>query len=121
MIKSELDSDMGVLIVCLTGPLAVADFDTLAEEFSAAVGSHARLRGLLIDTPHFPQWEGLSGVRAHLRFIATHHRRIRRVAIVTDNLLVRLAPLVARFALHLSVRHFVPSERTAALNGVSAA
>lgn len=116
MLTIMWNTDTSVLIICPTGPLAALDFVLLAEEFNAAVESHDGLRGLLIDVPRFPGWEDIRGVRAHLRFVATHHRRIGRVAVVTDNRLVRLAPLVARFVLHPSIRHFAPTERTAALD-----
>jgi hypothetical protein len=33
----------------------------------------------------FPGWENFGGFTAHMHFIREHHKRVERVAIVTDS------------------------------------
>jgi hypothetical protein len=120
MLEYEWNSAASVLVVRPTGPLGVPDFETLSTQFAVAVKRAGRVRGLLIDLPAFPGWQGVRGVRAHVRFIAQHHRLIARVAIVTDSLLLRFGPPVANLLLHPKVRRFRRGEQTAALDWLRA-
>jgi hypothetical protein len=41
--------------------------------------------GLLIEAPSFPGWGSFGALINHMKFVYDHHRKIDRVAAVTDN------------------------------------
>jgi hypothetical protein len=56
----------------------------------------------MIETKEFPGWKNLAGMVKHFRFVRNHHRKIRRVALVTN---ARIGSIAEKFA-----RHFVAAE-----------
>lgn len=102
MIKAELDRNKGILHARPSGPLEAADFDRLAVLVDPYIEKKGELAGLMIETKDFPGWKNLAGMIRHFRFVRNHHRKIRRVALVTD---ARIGRIAERFA-----RHFVAAK-----------
>lgn len=115
MIQHDFIPERGLLIVRPAGPLTREDFRELARSVDPFLEKHGRLEGLLIDAPRFPGWADLAGLLSHLQFIHGHHRRIRRVAAVTDEPLARFIPALARHFVEAELRRFGADEREAAL------
>lgn len=115
MIDFELIADSGILVVKPSGPLSVADFEALAATVDPYIAKNGRLVGLLIDAPSFPGWDGFAGLVQHFRFVRDHHRNIERVAAVTDNAFLTIAPRVAEHFAHPEIRVFSGNERAEAL------
>jgi hypothetical protein len=102
MINAKLNKDNGVLHVQPSGPLEEGDFATLSALADPYIAKKGVLAGLLVEIEKFPGWKNLAGMLTHFRFVRNHHRRIRRVALVTD---ARIGKFAARFA-----RHFIAAE-----------
>jgi hypothetical protein len=102
MIKAELDKTKGILHARPSGPLEAADFDQLAALADPYIAKKGELAGLLIEAKEFPGWKNLAGMIKHFRFVRNHHRKIRKVALVTD---ARLGKIAEKFA-----RHFVAAK-----------
>ncbi len=102
MITARLDKEKGILHVKPSGPLEEGDFETLAALADPYVAKKGRLAGLLIEIERFPGWKNLAGMMKHFRFVRNHHRKIRRVALVTD---ARIGQFAVKFA-----RHFIAAE-----------
>ena len=115
MLSHQLLRDDGILILEPQGPLQVADFDALNLEINPYLEKEGRLRGLLIDAAEFPGWESFAALLSHLRFIRDHHRLIAKVAAVSDNKFLSIAPRVASHFVKAEVRHFPSHDRDAAL------
>ena len=47
--------------------------------------------GILIEAPAFPGWEDLGAMAAHFRFVRDHHKLIKKVGLVTDSALGKVA------------------------------
>ncbi len=43
----------------------------------------------------FPGWESFGALVSHLRFVKIHHRKIARIAAVTDSELLKIMPHIA--------------------------
>src|SRR6187402_2518640 len=95
MMHSELLRDRGILLVTPDGPLEKSDFARLAKEVDPFIASNGKLAGLMIRTKSFPGWESLSALVSHFRFVADHHRKIARIAVVTDSELLKTVPRIA--------------------------
>jgi SpoIIAA-like len=115
MLHSELLADEAVLVLAPDGPLAAADFTRVAALVDPYLERHGRLKGLMIHTRHFPGWGDFAALVAHLRFVRDHHRRIERIAAVTDSGVLTVLPRIANHFVAAEVRHFEYADRDAAL------
>jgi SpoIIAA-like len=106
MIDYTLDKENSVLHVRATGRLRKDDFDTLAEAVDPFIEQTGGLRGLVLETPSFPGWENLGAVARHFRFVRNHHRRISKVAVVTDSPLGDAAEHIASHFVAAKIKHF---------------
>jgi len=106
MLKHELRKDEGILIVRPHGPLSDADFEFIAGDVDAHIEAHGKLNGLMIHARRFPGWEDLWAVVSHLKFVREHHRKIRRVAVVSDAAILQFAPKIATHFVSAEVRQF---------------
>jgi hypothetical protein len=114
MIESILDPDKSILYVRPRSALEKSDFVKLAEKVDPYIEAHGRLRGLMIEVTAFPGWESLGALMAHVRFVREHHRRIERIAVVTDSPIGNLAERLASHFVSAKIRHFATGEVEAA-------
>lgn len=96
MLQHKFRADVGILVVTPSEPLAAGDFATLAREIDPYIERTGALKGLSLEARRFPGWRNLRAVRAHLRFVKDHRRRIRRVAVVTDDRILAMPPSLVR-------------------------
>lgn len=115
MIGFELLRDKGILIVRPSGPLAAGDFRELAATVDHYIAERGKLGGLLIEAASFPGWDSFAGLIEHFRFVRDHHRDIERVAAVTDDDFLKIAPRIAAHFAHPEIRVFPGSEKGQAL------
>lgn len=106
MVKFELDRDKGILIVSLEGPLEAGDFQAIAREIDPYLAAHGRLTGLMIQALPFHGWRSLGALVQHLKFVLNHHRQIKRVAAVTDSLVLRVVPRIVGSCASPEIRAF---------------
>jgi SpoIIAA-like len=114
MIEHNLDVAHSILHVRPQSPLQQDDFVRLAATVDPYIEETGGLAGLIIETPTFPGWESLGAMAAHFRFVRDHHKRIKRVAVVTDSALGNLAERLASHFVSAEIRHFPMGERETA-------
>jgi hypothetical protein len=115
MIQYELLREQGILILRPQTALQADDFAALARVVDPYLEQHGDLRGLLIDAPSFPGWDDFSALLSHLRFVRDHHRRIKRIAVVSDSTFLSVAPKIASHFVSAQLRTFDAADRAAAL------
>ena len=115
MLGYRLEPRNGVVILTPRGRLDASDFASLALTVDPWIEDHGKLRGILIDANSLPRWDDVGAMRAHLRFVRSHHRAVARVAIVTDLPLLEALPAIARLFIGADVRRYAQRERRAAL------
>jgi hypothetical protein len=120
MIQHELLRERGVLILKPDGALRAEDFTALSGAVDPYIDQHGELKGLMIDAPSFPGWENFAALVSHLRFVRDHHRRIRRIAVVSDSPLLALGPKIASHFVSAELRTFNAADRAAALIWIEA-
>lgn len=121
MLEHHLDETDGILTVKPSGRLAAEDFAALAPVVDAYLAQHEALAGLLIDAEAFPGWEDFAAMLSHLKFVREHHRRIKKVAALSDSAILKIMPRIAAHFVGADVRHFATAERSAALAWLRAA
>ena len=115
MIEHRLDEAHAVLYLRPKSALTEEDFAALARKVDPFLEkTGGALAGILVEAASFPGWESLGALVAHLRFVRDHHRRVRKIAVVTDALLGDLAEKLASHFVAAKIRHFPAGELDAA-------
>ena len=114
LIESHLDTENSILHVRPTSALEQADFAKLAEKVDPYIESSGGLRGLIVAVSSFPGWQSFAALVAHFRFVRDHHRRIEKIAVVTDSAIGNLAEHLASHFVAARIKRFHAGELEAA-------
>jgi hypothetical protein len=106
MIEHSLDTAHSILYVRPQSALQPEDFAQLAKTVGPYIEATGGLAGLIVEIRAFPGWDSLDAMAAHFRFVRDHHRRIKKVAIVTDAALGTIAERLASHFASATIRHF---------------
>lgn len=115
----EFLDDQGVLILQPHGELDAADFQAVAAEIDPYIERIGDLKGVMIETEDFPSWDNLSALVAHLKFVKNHRKKVKRLAIVSDDHIMNALSFLATHFLVEESRHFPAANKTEALLWVS--
>ena len=114
MIEHTLDTAHSILYVRPKSALEQGDFVQLAKTVDPYIEKTGDLAGLIIEAPKFPGWESLGAMAAHIRFVRDHHKRIRKIGLVTDSAMGNVAQRLASHFVSAEIRHFSSGELEAA-------
>lgn len=120
MIEHSLDASNSILLVRPKSALEAADFVQLAKTVDPHIEKTGGLAGLIVEAPSFPGWESFGALTAHMRFVRDHHKRIRKVAVVTDSALGNVAERLASHFVSAEIRRFKAGELESARQWVLA-
>lgn len=107
------------LVLEPTGSLSRSDLDRLGERFDQVVKETGRAPNLVVHAASFPSWADLGALARHLRFIRRNHKRVGRVAFVSDARALDRASAFARRLVSAELRHFPESQLSDALAWVA--
>lgn len=106
----------GILVLKPDAPLTKEDFSGLSAAVDSYLSDHAKLQGVLINAKVFPGWDNFGGFTAHMHFIREHHKKVERVAVVTDSRIADVAESLGKHFTSAEVRHFPFFDEVKALN-----
>ena len=115
MIHFELLRDREIFVITPEGPLEEADFDRLAQRrsiHSLRRGEIARRYGQCEVIPRLGE---LWSLVSHLKFVADHHRKIERIAAVSDSGFLKIMPRIADHFVQAEIKHFDLAQKDQAL------
>ena len=115
MLDHAIMKPESILVLKPHGPLSKEDFDGVTAAVDSYLFNHARLHGVMIQTKGFPGWEDFGGFAAHLRFVRDHHKKVDRIAIVTDNPVAGVAETLGKHFASADIMHFPYAEDGKAL------
>ena len=121
MLQYELQRTDGILILKPSGPLESADFEKLVREVDPYIEEKGKLNGLMIYTKSFPGWENFAAFLSHIKFVKDHHRKVKKLAAVTESGFLSIMPHVAKHFVQAEIRHFDYKDNDAALNWLKGA
>jgi hypothetical protein len=113
MLNTQFDGD--VLGLRPDGPITREDVATLTRTADAYLADHPKIAGVMVETRTFPGFASVGAFADYARFIADHHARVRRLALVTDSALAPVAEFMANHVVGVEMRHFPFAEGAAAL------
>jgi len=106
MLDHTLDAKNSILFIRPKSSLSEGDFARLAKTLDPYIAAGGPLAGIVIEAPNFPGWESVGAMAAHFRFVRDHHRKIRRVALVTDSALGSVAENLASHFVSAEIKSF---------------
>lgn len=121
MLEFELDRANGILILKPIGPLESADFEKLVRVVDPYLEEKGKLNGLMIYTKSFPGWDNFASFLSHIKFVKNHHRKVTKIAAVTESGFLSIMPQVANHFVKAEVRHFDYKDKDAALSWLKTA
>src|SRR3954465_2473087 len=114
MLEHDLDTARGILHLRPKGALEKEDFARLARTVDPFIESRGELAGIIVDAPGFPGWDSFGAMAAHFRFVRDHHKRVRKIAVVTDAPMGNVAEKLASHFVAATVKHFKAGDAKAA-------
>ncbi|BBX82649.1 hypothetical protein MAUB_05220 [Mycolicibacterium aubagnense] len=119
MIEYDLDKEHSILHVEPKSSLEQDDFVKLAQVVDPYIESTGGLAGLIIEASEFPGWDSFGAMVTHFRFVREHHKRVKRVAVVTDSSMGDIAQHLASHFVSAEIRHFPAGQIDAAREWIS--
>ena len=113
MLRAQFDDD--VFRVQPWGPITREDVATLTRTVDEYLVDHSKITGVMVETRTFPGFASVGAFADYARFIANHHARVRRLALVTNSALAPVAEFMANYVVGIEMRHFRVADATAAL------
>jgi hypothetical protein len=114
VIEHRLDAARGILYLRPASALRKEDFAELAATVDPHIEANGNLAGIILDVKAFPGWESLGAMAAHFRFIRGHHRKVKKIAVVTDAKAGDLAEKLASHFVAATIKHFSAGQVQAA-------
>lgn len=111
----EFLDEQGILILKPHGELNAADFQRITNEIDPYIENVGDLKGVIIEAEHFPGWDDLSAFVAHFRFVKNHRNNVKRLAVVSNDLVMAALPLLAKCFLVQESHQFPLAQKTEAL------
>ncbi len=102
MLTVTIDKVNHIALLEPDGALSESDFNSAAGKVDAMIEEFGRLNGIIVHAKSFPGWDSFAALVSHMRFIRDHHKKLARVALVTDSIAAHIAEVFAT--------HFVMAE-----------
>lgn len=108
MVEYSLDKKKSILKVSPGGSLQKEDFEQIAKTVDPFIEESGKpLAGIIINAPAgFPGWKNFSAMIKHFQFIRDHHKKVKKIAFVTDSALGEVAEHVTGHFVSAVIKHF---------------
>jgi hypothetical protein len=115
MLHIILDKEEAIVTLEPEGALAKEDFEAASKVIDPFIEEYGTIAGVIIATKFFPGWEDFSALVQHLKFIRDHHKKVKRLAFVTDSkLLGKFSENISAHFVSAKIRYFQYAECKAA-------
>jgi len=105
-LEFQFDEQAMILTVRPAGKLRKEDFVNIKHRIDPVIADKGMLNGLLIVAETFPWWEDFAAMVTHLKFVHAHHRKIKKVAMVTRDSTFRFLSGLAGHFVAAEIRQF---------------
>ena len=114
MLDYTLDTTRSILHLRPGAALTQEDFARLAKSVDPQIEKTGGLAGIIVDAAKFPGWDSFGALAAHLRFVREHHKKVKKIAIVTDSALGNVGEKLASHFVAAEIKHFPAGQAEAA-------
>lgn len=102
MIQVHLNEKDFIAILKPNGPLHVGDFTSAKEVIDTFIEETEKLKGIIVYVKSFSDWNFFAALISHLTFVNGYHKKISKVAFVTDSSIEESTEQIGR--------HFIAAE-----------
>ena len=106
MLNTILDKESKVVTLQPHGALKKEDFDAAVKVIDPFIEENGQLNGIIIYTKSFPGWEDFAAFNRHFTFIKNHHKKIKKLAFVTDSMVGEVGELFSSHFVEAVIRNF---------------
>jgi hypothetical protein len=106
MLEVSLDKERDIAIIKPEGRLMKEDFDSASKIIDPHIERIGRLNGLIIYTKDFSGWESFASLSRHIEFVKDHHKKIKKIAFVTDSIVGSIAKNVSSHFVEAQIKNF---------------
>lgn len=110
MLNIKLNDKDGIATLEPDGALSEEDFVLARESIDSFIQKFGKLNGLIIHVKSFPGWDSFSALVQHLKFVNEHHKKVSRIAFVTDSFAGEVAEHVASHFVSAKLKNFAFNE-----------
>lgn len=114
MLDHTLDAASSILYLRPTAALAKEDFARLAKTVDPHIEKTGDLAGIILEAAKFPGWDSFGALAAHLRFVREHHKRVKKIAVVTDSAMGNVGEKLGSHFVAAEIKHFPAGQLEAA-------
>ncbi|MCF6173828.1 MAG: STAS/SEC14 domain-containing protein [Campylobacteraceae bacterium] len=105
-IKISLEHKTKIVTIEPVGSLSQADFLKAKELIDPFIKENGKLNGIIIHIKDFPGWDSSKAFIAHTEFIKEHQKNVKKIAFVTDSLLVETIDKIASYFVDTEIKNF---------------
>jgi len=106
MIKIEVNEETGIALIEPTGSLTPSDFEVVRSVVDPYLEKVGPLAGIIIHTEKFPGWSSFEALYDHLYFIHDHHKKVKKVALVSNSKIVNFVETMAKHFVEAEIKMF---------------
>jgi hypothetical protein len=106
MLNTIIDKNNGIVILQPHGTLKKEDFDKAVKVIDPFIEEYGKLNGIIIYTELFPGWEDYAALSRHMVFIKNHHKKIKKLAFVTDSMIGNFGELISSHFVSAEIKSF---------------
>jgi hypothetical protein len=106
MMNITMDKENAIAILEPQDSLEKEDFDAAVKVIDPFIEEHGKLNGGIISPKSFPGWEDFSAMSRHFTFVKNHHKKVKRLAFVTDSLVGSIAENITGHFVEAEVKTF---------------
>jgi hypothetical protein len=110
MLNVQLNEESGIALLEPEGALTQSDFESAAKVIDPFIEKVGELNGIIIHVESFPGWDSFAALMTHLEFIRDHHRKVAKIAFVTDSPIGDIAESMGGFFVKAQIKEFAFGE-----------
>ena len=106
MMQVHLNEKEYIAILKPNGRLSEDDFTSARDIIDPFIENHGKLNGIIIYVETFPGWDSFGALITHLKFINGHHKKVLKVALVTNSIIGDVAEYIGKHFIEAQIKHF---------------
>jgi len=100
------------------GKITTEDFEYLGKLMDPYIERKKDLKGLVIDSSEFSGYGSFESFIIHFKFVKSHQKNIKKLAILTDSNLVLIAEKLGSIFIHPEIKKFKLTDKDKAVEWI---
>ena len=106
MLQVHLNEKDFIAILKPNGPLHESDFTSAGDIIDPFIEDTGKLKGIIIYVKSFSGWDSFAARVSHLTFINGYHKKVSKVAFVTDSIVEEFTEQIGRHFISAEIKTF---------------